>query len=316
MVHIQSYSDFSTSNIMTKIVFTITTLMIVFLNQVYGIRKESLNKLEYTESIHSRDNTLVIIGSAKSYIKIYEGEDLTINCDVDGNAKASKTWYKDITRLDFEDNVCITDPRLTLDTWNNLVINDATTDDNGNYVCGIRDVKGISTKSAFLTVLTENFKELLNGPETIKPIPLKNKPEYTYISTTWLIAILISFVAIMLILFVIVKIHQRKRKHVSMYSLQISPIERVNEIQQNEFKNKNGHVENWIAVDVDDDRDTFLSSIENNSGHNKIIKPGINDKLLLGERHDLQFTSTNLFDCKCVHPDVQQSTTRPNSPCF
>ena len=100
MVHIQNYSDFSTRNIMTKRVFIIITLMIVFLNQVYGIRKESLNKLEYTESIHSRDNTLVIIGSAKSYIKIYEGEDLTINCDVERNSKASKTWYK-VTHTSF-----------------------------------------------------------------------------------------------------------------------------------------------------------------------------------------------------------------------
>jgi hypothetical protein len=79
---------------MNKRVFIITTLMLVFLNQVYGTRKESLNKLENTESVPTVDNTLVIIGSVKSYIKIYEGENLTIDCDVERNAKASKTWYK------------------------------------------------------------------------------------------------------------------------------------------------------------------------------------------------------------------------------
>ena len=175
-------------------------------------------------------------------------------------------------------------------------------------MCGIRNPKGVSTKSAFVTVLTENMKQFLNGSETIRPIPLKNNPEYTYISSTGLITILLVFVAIVLIVFVVVKIHQRKTKHVSMYGLQISPIERVNEIQQN----KNGHAKNWVAVNVDEDGDEFLNSIIKTA----LLKPGISDNLLPSERHNLQSTSTNLFDCKCVHPDTQTSTTRSKSPCF
>jgi len=301
---------------MNKRTIIFIAIIVVLLNQACGIRIEAVNNLENTGTIHSAENTPLIIGSVKSYISIYEGENVTINCDVKTNPTPSKAWYKDVTRLNFEDNVCTTNPRITLDGRYNLVLHDARTDDNGNYLCGIRNSKGIATKSSFITVLTDNSTEWLSGSEIIKPIPLKNNPEYTYISSVWLTAILVVFVVIVLIVFIIVKIHQRRTKNVSRYSLQISPNERVNEIQQNEFKNKNDHVKHWVTLDVEEDEDGFLRSIESHSNHNSIIKQGVNENLLSSERHNLQSTSTNLFDCNCVHPSSGALINRSTSPCF
>ena len=68
------------------------------------------------------------------------------------------------------------------------------------------------------------------------PVSESINQDFVYVSGTWLTLILVLFVMVVLTVFVSIKLHQRRSKSVSKYQLQISPIERVNEIQY-EFEN-------------------------------------------------------------------------------
>ena len=136
--------------------------------------------------------------------------------------------------------------------------------DNGNYLCAIRNSKGFATKSAFLTVLKKpvityhNPKIIQKSMKmTIKKEALsaENKYDFVYISGTWLTLVLVLFVTIIFTVFALIKLQQRRSKSVSKYQLKISPIERINEIQYECPKY-------WVEVGMEDE-DLISNKAEN-----------------------------------------------------
>ena len=120
------------------------------------------------------------------------------------------------------------------------MIKDIAMYDNGNYLCAIRNSRGFATKSAFLTVLEKaeivyHIPNIIEKPMkmTIKKEPLKieEKYDFVYVSGTLLTLMLFVFATIILTVFLFIKLHQRRSKSVAKYQLQVSPIERHNDIQ-------------------------------------------------------------------------------------
>ena len=120
------------------------------------------------------------------------------------------------------------------------MIKDIAMYDNGNYLCAIRNSRGFATKSAFLTVLekAEIVYQIPNIIEksmkmTIKKEPLtsEDKMDFIYVSGTLLTLVLFVFATIIFTVLLFIKLHQRRSESVAKYQLQVSPIERHNEIQ-------------------------------------------------------------------------------------
>ena len=134
--------------------------------------------------------------------------------------------------------------------------------DNGNYLCAIRNSKGFATKSAFLTVLGKPIVKY-HFPDVIKKsmkmtirkeqLPVEQNYDFVYVSGTSLTLVLIVFVTIIFTVFAFIKIHQIRSRSLSKYQLQISPIERVNEMQY-EIRNKNEFPKYWLEVGIEEDQ--------------------------------------------------------------
>ena len=68
---------------------------------------------------------------------------------------------------------------------------------------------------------------------TIKKEPLttEDNHDFVYVSGTLLTLVLFVFATVIFTVFLFIKLHQRRSKSVAKYQLQVSPIERHNEIQ-------------------------------------------------------------------------------------
>ena len=73
---------------------TFTLIFFTFLSQVWGVTEETLSKNKTDDTARENKNTLRINGPIKRYITIYEGQNITLRCDVDGGHAPVKTWYK------------------------------------------------------------------------------------------------------------------------------------------------------------------------------------------------------------------------------
>ena len=73
---------------------TLTLIFFTLLSQVWGVTEEALTKNKTDDTTREHNNTLRINGPIKRYITIYEGQNITLRCDVDGGHAPVKTWYK------------------------------------------------------------------------------------------------------------------------------------------------------------------------------------------------------------------------------
>ena len=179
------------------------------------------------------------------------------------------------------------------------MITNATEEDNGNYVCGVKNVNGIATSSAFVSVID------------------KDGNADSYIHTWVTIPCVVVFVVLVIIIFILVKMYKRREENKSKCLVQISPTESVDEIQHG-FRNKTKNMQNFVGIDVEKETGGFNNFIAHQDGSRLVNDGAIRRQHISGESSSSEgcilSTSTNLFDCKCVEPGP--NTSRPNSPCF
>lgn len=312
------------------IIFLIQTLTLT--KSVWGINQEGVFNHEIIEYKISFGSAPTVNGPVKIYITVNEGDNVTIECNVGGDPTPTKTWYKNTTRLRFTDQICVTNPRIMLDTQGTLVINRATEDDNGNYVCGLRNVNGIATSSAFVTVVDSGVKrdlEAMNADvkkdlEARNLMHLKDTPNNEQTNNVWLtvtLIVFIAFVALVVMVFIIVKMYKKRSENTSKYMVQISPNESINEIQHEFRHHKNESMRSWVDIDVEDGNG-FVNNCIINQENGGTMKKDTSGVLLSStfsspnKSSIFASTSTNLFDCKCVEPGYGLTLSRPNSPCF
>ena len=89
------------------------------------------------------------IVSPPSSIVVNETGIASLQCEVKGNPIPQVTWLKENSRL-------TTDKRI-VQTRNGLMIRDVTSQDGGVYTCKARNILGVMTSSATLTVQGYTF---------------------------------------------------------------------------------------------------------------------------------------------------------------
>ena len=146
------------------------------------------------------------------------------------------------------------------------MIKNPTEDDNGNYVCGVRNMNGIATSSAFVTVMDARVKKDLEDMNTyvkedLEALNFMHKKDTKMIWIT--VVSLILFVLFVLVVFIVVKVWKKRSENTSKYLVQISPNESDDEIQP-EFGNyKNDSMRIWVNVDVEEGNVALNNGVNN-----------------------------------------------------
>ena len=91
--------------------------------------------------------------SPLSSIVVSETGIASLQCEVKGNPIPQITWLKENSRL-------LTDKRI-VQTRGGLMIRDATSQDGGVYTCKARNILGVVTSTATLTVQLGNYFPVL-----------------------------------------------------------------------------------------------------------------------------------------------------------
>jgi len=100
-----------------------------------------------------------IQGDETTYNTIFIGKTLFIFCAFDAcDSPATVTWFKDTTRLEFdEQKVSTSDARLKLMKNGSLIIENVQEKDTGvKYVCSVQNEHGRDTASAFVDVKSKS----------------------------------------------------------------------------------------------------------------------------------------------------------------
>ena len=92
--------------------------------------------------------------SPLSSIVVSETGIASLQCEVKGNPIPQITWLKENSRL-------LTDKRI-VQTRGGLMIRDATSQDGGVYTCKARNILGVVTSTATLTVQGNYFPVLFS----------------------------------------------------------------------------------------------------------------------------------------------------------
>jgi len=291
----------------------ITTLS----NHVLGINREPVVTNEKLESQIVVGSAPLIKGPVKRYTTISEGDNLNIECNVDGDPEPPKTWYKDVTRLQFKSLICTTNPRIVLDKQGSLLIQDAREEDNGNYVCGVKNVNGIDTSSVFVTVLakvTINVTNPITHAESVSNnlMDLENISDTEYTNKRLVTIVLIISVIFIIMCFVLAMMYNKRSTNKSKYTVEISPIKSISEIQHEFRKNE----KRLLGVDLEEG-DEFLRSGNEKEEDTGLVECNFYDNGLKNE-NSVPLVSKDLFDCNCVKSSlsaVSDNNTSSN-PCF
>ncbi|CAK8691082.1 unnamed protein product [Clavelina lepadiformis] len=100
------------------------------------------------------------IASTKSDMTVFEGDSITLPCDVSGTPQPTVTWRKGAAIVGRDDD------RVSVLPDNSLMISNAEIDDVGSYTCVAQNPAGVATHDTALDVFTSpNFDTDL--PETV-----------------------------------------------------------------------------------------------------------------------------------------------------
>ena len=105
---------------------------------------EAIKALKGLRAILVNPSQLLLIASPPSSIVVNETGIASLQCEVKGNPTPQVTWLKENSRLPADKRI--------VQTRGGLMIRDVTSQDGGVYTCKARNILGVVTSSATLTV--------------------------------------------------------------------------------------------------------------------------------------------------------------------